>query len=421
MRDVRDDILRLFLQIVKAQNIPEMTSSSSSKYIGFVGCYTEPRQADPFQGSLGGVHHDDSLVGKGVLAMSLSPEGKFTVLNDKKPVINAEVLPNPSYLAIVEKRYLCVVSEADTDGKVFAFSFDVENPAKVAQIGQALDSGGSYPCHIISIPTLDNQKRIFVTNYGRDEDNAAVSMFSLNDSAISFVDKVDYPHQGSRGDLNRQLGSHTHSCAGCPSVEGEVFTADLGSDSIIKFELNANELRETGRLAAPRGSGPRSIVFQNNCTPGKDVIGAVSLEMKAEILLVRRRAHDGCLEALGSPISMLPNDWPQENDEMSNYNQGRWASDVVWSKNDKYVFAAARLHNSISVFEVVGESINFIRRIPTTGLTPRCLSVSPGGEFLLICHQHSHDVCCFQIDENEGNLTFIDKIEVPCAACVKIC
>jgi 6-phosphogluconolactonase len=388
---------------------------------GFAGCYTEPRQADPFQESLGGVPHDDSMIGNGVFAIRLSSEGTLSILNDEVPVVPAEKLPNPSYLAIVGQRHLCVVSEGDVHGKLFVFSFDPGNPIKVSQVGPSMESGGSYPCHVIHIPTATDEIHIFVSNYGRDQEKAGVSMFSLDfDAGASLVQKFGIAGQGSRGDIERQLGSHTHSCAGCPYIAGEIFTADLGSDSIIKFELNAGEMKEIGRLAAPRGSGPRSIVFQNQSALGGDIIGVVSLEMNASIMLVRRRSHDGCLEALGSPISILPNGWPENGNEMSKFNFGRWASDIVWSNNDRFIFAAARLHNSISVFEVVGESLRFICRIPTNGLTPRCLSVSPSGEFLLICHQHSHDISSFKIDENVGNLTFINKIEVPCAACVKL-
>lgn len=66
------------------------------KYIGYVGCYTEPRQADPFL-SVGGVPHDESKVGKGILAISVSDEGKLEILSEK-PVVS---ITNPSYLELV--------------------------------------------------------------------------------------------------------------------------------------------------------------------------------------------------------------------------------------------------------------------------------------------------------------------------------
>jgi len=203
-----------------------------------------------------------------------------------------------------------------------------------------------------------------------------------------------------------------------------MFVADLGTDSIVCFSLDSadGKMKQVGKLAAPRGSGPRSLVFQRTAHKTLGHFGVVSLEMTAQILLVRRRPHDGCLEALNSPISILPDDWPEADNELTKFNKGRWASDVVWSSNGKYIFAAARLHNSIAVFEFNEQQmqLQFLRRVPTGGKTPRCLTVSPCGCFLLIAHQHSHDISSFQIDEANGALIFVDKLEAPLAACIKI-
>ena len=66
------------------------------RYIAYVGCYTVPRQADPFL-SVGGVPHDESKVGTGILAIGVSDEGKLEFLSEK-PIVS---ITNPSYLELV--------------------------------------------------------------------------------------------------------------------------------------------------------------------------------------------------------------------------------------------------------------------------------------------------------------------------------
>jgi 6-phosphogluconolactonase (cycloisomerase 2 family) len=94
------------------------------------------------------------------------------------------------------------------------------------------------------------------------------------------------------------------------------------------------------------------------------------------------------------------------------------------------VYAAARLHNSISVFHLSTEGalsksagfepLKFVQRASTNGLTPRCLCMSECGKFIIVAHQHSHDIASFQRNEGDGRIAFIDRLDVPNAACVKL-
>ena len=394
-------------------------SPSDCKYIAYVGCYTTPRQADPFL-SIGGIPHDESIVGTGILALEIS-DGKLTLLS-QRPILS---IINPSYLGIVgtddnPKQILFTVSELETDATVLAYEIATEDPTKLSQIGKALSSGGAYPCHVAQVKPIDEMKDslyIVVTNYGLDEDSAAISMYRIDSSnkTFSLVQTISYTGvKGSCADKDRQLGPHMHSCAGIP---GEIFIADLGSDAIVRFSISDTGMKEIGRLAVPSGSGPRSLAF----SPQDQQLAVVSLEMAAQILLIQRN-ETGDLEALGDPVSIIPSDWPNDP-SMIPFNEGKWGSDVIWSKDGKYVYAAARLINSICIFELKRNErpiLSFVNRVDTRGITPRNLAITSGGEFLMICHQHSHDVSCFKIDETTGMLDYVDKIEVPLASCIKV-
>ena len=115
-------------------------SASKYKYIGFIGCYTKPGQADPFEGSHGGIPHDSSKIGTGVLAIGVDENGRLSYLNDGDPIVRAEELPNPSYLSFNDRSgCLCVVSELE-EGKwrPFRLELDSGNHVKLEAAGEFL-------------------------------------------------------------------------------------------------------------------------------------------------------------------------------------------------------------------------------------------------------------------------------------------
>ena len=173
---------------------------------------------------------------------------------------------------------------------------------------------------------------------------------------------------------------------------------------------------ERHRLSSHPGSGPRSL----SVNPVHDNLAISSLEMTGQVWLIRRK-DDGSFEGVGEPISIYPANWPTDGDKEKQFNNGRWASDAVWSPDGKYVYAAARLHNSISVFRLVDDqsSLAFVQRI-STGITPRCLCMSECGDHILVCNQHSHDLSSYRVNKNDGKITFVNRLEVPNCACVKL-
>jgi 6-phosphogluconolactonase (cycloisomerase 2 family) len=319
-------------------------------------------------------------------------------------------------------------------------------------------------------------ERIIVSNYGDEEGGGILSVFGFgNDGAISPHPVVVAFGPGSNVNPHRQGMSHAHSTSVVAKQSSSLSSssssssssslilccADLGSDAIVQFSMSAEKSKdaedggislvlscnETGRMSAPPGSGPRSIMFN----PIFGDVAIVSLEMTAQVWLVRRDAETGGLAAPppGEPASLLPDDdnWPGESDGERQFNGGRWASDAVWSPCGKFAYAAARLHNSISVFRfsttVVGggggggassspsmsssssssvgfKPLTFVQRVSTRGITPRCLCMSDCGKFILVAHQHSHDVSSFRRNETDGSIAFVHRLDAPNAACVKL-
>jgi 6-phosphogluconolactonase len=431
------------------------------EYIGFVGCYTKAGQADPFEASHGGVPHDRTKIGKGVLAIGVDSKGKLSFLNDGKPIIAADELPNPSYLCILGRSEsksrpaglrgggLCIVSEVE-EGRMHSFAVSCEQKHSgmkitALDVGKVMDSGGAYPCHIISSNVGSDMECLLVSNYGEHE--GVLSVFRNGSSPlVAYTKDICIPFgPGSKVDPNdRQASSHAHSTStiepSSPSSLMDLCCADLGSDAIVQFSLTTDvssdgkevlKCIEKTRVSAPPGSGPRSLSFN----PVHN-IAVVSLEMSAQVWLINRRQNDGQFESMGDPVSVLPENWPDATARENEFNNGKWVSDAVWSPDGKFVYAAARLHNSISVFhlssveeEATSESadinvqsmrLRLVQRVSTEGITPRCLCMSDCGKCLLVVHQHSHDVSSFQRNESDGMISFVNKLEVANAACVKL-
>ena len=103
-------------------------------------------------------------------------------------------------------------------------------------------------------------------------------------------------------------------------------------------------------------------------------------------------------------------------------NGGLWASDVAWGADGRFLYAAARLHNSLSVFALDATSarLSLVQRIACGGATPRCLCLAPDGSLLLVCNMHGHNVCSFAIDAATGELRAVDVATVPLASCLKM-
>lgn len=246
------------------------------KYIGFIGCYTKSGQADPFEESHGGIPHDRTKVGKGVLTLAVDGDGRLSYLNNGKPAIAADDLPNPSYLSfnghMDKEARLFVVSELE-DGKwqPFGVALDEHNGVvKLDAAGEALSTGGSYPCHITHAHSALGVNLLLICNYG--DDRGVFKIVSTKPLLLKVEPDMVVLGAGSKVNYTRQQTSHAHSACVAPvSSDGSlnVCVVDLGSDSIIqcrlaeKQDVSTLECKEVGRLAAPAGSGPRSCEFSS--------------------------------------------------------------------------------------------------------------------------------------------------------------
>jgi 6-phosphogluconolactonase (cycloisomerase 2 family) len=170
-----------------------------------------------------------------------------------------------------------------------------------------------------------------------------------------------------------------------------VFGADLGQDRIYSWLIN----RANGQLVAntppfisvPPGDGPRHFAFHPNG------LFFYSLQEEASTLLVYGYdAANGRLTQL-QQLSTLPPGFVGTN----------FTSEVRVAQDGNFVYAANRLHDTISFF-AIGASGQLARvgEASTLGDYPRSFTIDPSGNYLVSCNQRSDALTTFRIRAPHG-------------------
>ena len=144
-------------------------------------------------------------------------------------------------------------------------------------------------------------------------------------------------------------------------------------------------------VSLPPGDGPRHFAFHPN--------GRWFYSLQEEgptIVLFDYDAAQGRL-AQRQSISSLP----------PRFAGPSFSSEIMVSRDGRYVYAGNRLHDSIACFSI-GEDgkLTYIREEWTRGDYPRSFNVDPTGRFLYSCNQRADAITSFKVDSETGGLSF---------------
>jgi 6-phosphogluconolactonase len=346
----------------------------------FIGTYTE-----------GGISGS-----RGIYASRWTPEDGSLA----DPVL-AAATQNPSFLAISprskqSRRTLYAVNEIGNfagthDGSVTPFGMDERTGELKA--GQAVDSGGSGPCHI----TLDHTGRsLFVANY----DSGSAASFLVRDGALSAaVSKFKFSGHGV--DPKRQEAPHTHGITVSPGNE-YLLVNDLGLDRIMIFHLQAATAKLTPNSVQPYfsakpGAGPRHGTFH----PTGRWFYSLN-EMHSTIDQLEWDDHDGTLKWI-STTPTLPPEFAVEHNT---------AAEVVIDGQGRFLYASNRGHDSIAVFAVDDRTgaLTLVERHSSGGKAPRHFAIDPSGDWVLVANQETNNIVVFKRDRSSGMLKDTGKL-----------
>lgn len=363
-------------------------AAAGSRHLAYVGTDTKPV--------------DGAANGKGIYLFEADLEsGELSLLK-----LAAETT-SPSWLGLHPSgRYLYSVNEvSDYDGNsgsVSAFAVNRSNgdlrPLNV------VSSHGAGPTHL----SIDASGRyVFVANYYGG--SIAVLPVQPNGSLGQAVDvHQDHGSLGSIHATDAPPGSfaisghdapHAHMIQADPDNRF-VLQTDLGQDRIYVYKLHS----DTGKLtpaatpfiSLPSGDGPRHFAFHPN---GRWMY---SIQEEASTLVFYHyNSSIGALSAQQT-VSALPPGFTGTN----------FCSEVLISKDGRFLYAANRLHNSIAVF-AIGADGRLIRlgEAMTEGDYPNHIAIAPGGRTLYVCNQRSDQITSFRVDKNTGQIAFTGRYQ----------
>jgi len=325
----------------------------------FIGSYTEY----PIPG-FGGIGH-------GIYSVELHTKtGELSI----KHTIKSR---NPSYLAISDNnKFLYAVSELDKSSNPKARSFAINDDFSLSYLNEQAIPGG-YPCHIIS---KDNNVMVACYVTGN------LLHYSTRTNGELMPNVTEFQHSGSSVNKVRQEGPHAHQVAVHPNGI-EVYVCDLGIDTIKAYKLEENVIapNPTKDCIVSEGSGPRHLVFNT-----KGDYAYVLNELTGTVAILEHKQD--CFTAI--------NDYPTLPEDFKGVPS---SSAIRLHPNGKFLYTANRNLEAITIFRIEGDSLETIDYQYTKGEELREFNITPDGNWLIACHQNSHDTVVYAI-QDDGKL-----------------
>jgi 6-phosphogluconolactonase len=352
--------------------------SSSGKVFAYVGTYT-----------------DASGNGEGIYLCELdSQTGKLSNIR------LAAKCPSPTWLALDPSgHFLYAANEVSHfDGKYGSVSaFSVDRSTGDLTLLNVVSSEGAGPAHL----SVDQTgKYVFVANYIAG--NIAVLPIQPSGALGSATDvHQDTDSLGANKPTSAPPGSfaasghdapHAHMIHVAPGNRF-VLQTDLGQDRIYiySFDSSSGKLTpaNTPFISLPSGDGPRHFAFHPN--------GRWMYSLQEESSTLQWFLFDSVTGSLKpqQTVSSLPPGFTGTN----------YTSEVMVSPDGRFLYAANRLHDSITIFSISSTgSLTYVGLQSTLGDYPRHFNIEPSGRFLYACNQHSDAIAGFRIDHATGLL-----------------
>lgn len=342
-------------------------------FIGYIGTYTKGNS-------------------QGIYSFQLNSETQTI----SEPTLVAE-LTDPTYLAISEdQKHLYSIYKAEGKGAVASFTIN-QNTGELSLTKKSVSQNGSY-CYLSINKDVTS---LVAASYGE----GLVESFSiLEDYSIGSVVST-VKHEGHGPNIERQEKAHAHYAQFTPD-QNYIAVVDLGTDQIITYRLDEQQLQSVHTLDVNPGSGPRHLVFHPN-----QQYAYVIAELKPEVIVLQYQKDEGNFKAIQTIRSVPEN--------FTDNNQG---SAIHLSKDGRFVYAANRGHDSIAVFAVNHETgkLSLVQIISTEGHWPRDFNLDPTENFLLASNEESSTLTLFKRNQESGELTLLQTgIEVPYPVCIK--
>ena len=314
---------------------------------------------------------------------------------------------NPAFLAMHPNgRIIYALNEiADYQGKgvgsVEAYAIDEQSGDLRLLNRQALS--GPIPAQL----TVDPSGRFLIVALyvGAAYDVVALAADGRLGAVVQTI-----PQTGS-GPHERQKAPHPHAVQFDPAGRF-LATADLGTDTLQTFSVEADGLKKVSEVKLPPGTGPRHVAFH----PDGRWLFAIG-ELSATIRSLPYDSATGKLGAEVASVSTVPADFAGEKStaEILVHPSGKF----LYGSNRR--FADNPVADSIVAFGI-DEAKGTLELIgyATEGMGfPRTFSLDPAGRWLYAVNQKGDTIVQFAVDQAKGTLSPTGEIlELPTPCCL---
>jgi len=326
---------------------------------------------------------------QGIQAAYFNPEtGEIS-----NPVSVAEIA-QPNFLSIdIQDNIIYCVGKDNSNNESVVGAFKINgDTTKFTKLSFAPVMGNG-PCFI---EYNKQSNKIITANYG----SGNVCMYNSNKGSLSFLNS--YQHTGAGPDKSRQEKPHAHSIRFSPDNE-YLYAADLGADKIMIYEGNTNTFNPVDSIICTPGAGPRHIDFSPD---GKTM--AVVNELSSTLSIYNKQGSLYTQHV--QTLNMLP-------DTFKSFSK---AADVHFTPDGKFIYASNRGFNSLAIYKVVEDKIEFIGW-ETEGINwPRNFAIDPSGNYILIANQKGNNITVYQRNIQTGLLTKLNhEISIESPVCIR--
>ena len=318
------------------------------------------------------------------------------------PPTLAHACVRPSWFAIGlaanKRRVMYVCNEGEGPQAVIS-ALAIEADGILQPLNEVPSAAG--PCYLSVDAT--NQS-IFVADYS----GSAVASYRIQpDGTLSQpVERLDFKDGrfGHTGPNHaRQEAPHPH-CAILTPDDRFLLVNDLGNDTIVTFPVDA----AAGRLGPPHlnerrpGSGPRHLAFHPN---GRWIYVINELDNRIDQLLLNTTRGD---IAHGFPPQALLTDTGHSISTLDpGFHGSNTAAEITVAPSGRFVYISNRGEDTLVVFNIDDNTgaLTLLQRIACGGKAPRQFTLDPTGNWLLCGNQDSATVTVFARNQGTGRLT----------------
>ncbi|QDV23306.1 lactonase family protein [Aureliella helgolandensis] len=317
----------------------------------------------------------------------------------------AAEIKGPGFLAMHPKLpMLYAVGDLQGTPVVAAYRIDRQDGKVSLKLDSSLPIGDGGAAHVSVEPSLG--RTLLTAQYG----GGSTGVFKLDEhgSLTERTQLLEHTGQSPSGS-DRQSASHAHWSGFAPDSRF-AFVPDLGLDQVVIYRLDAPEakLEPHGAGQLPTGAGPRHMKFHPN---GRWIY--VLNELDLSVSVFDYAAQEGRM-SLKQTIPTV------EKSELAK-EQTSSCAEIRVHPNGKFVYAANRGHDTLTVFQVDSDTgeLTVVEREPVRGATPRNFNLAPGAKWLLVGGQDSHTLASFEVQGDTGELTYNRSIiNTPAPICV---